>query len=875
MTRNVSSAGHLLRRVLCPLVFAAAVQATTADAAQTDIHGPAGSTIFGAKVAVLPNGNIVVTDPWAMSRKGAVYLYTPAGTLISSFTGSVAGDSVGGGLVVLKNGNFVVCSVEWANGAAAEAGAVTWVDGAKGLSGVVSDKNSLVGSSAGDNVGLAGDLEFLRGHQCVTELSNGNYVVNSMRWSNGAAAAAGAVTWANGNTGVSGAVSAANSLVGSHAGDNVGIGGVIALDNGNYVVDSFTWANGAAMYAGAVTWANGNGGISGPVSAGNSLVGTRERDYVGGGCSGCPPGQYAPTFGGVTALNNGNYVVASPNWANGDVASAGAATWVNGATGLSGAVSATNSLVGTTSGDNVGLDGVVALRNGNYVVVSSSWVNAGAQYAGAVTWGNGSLGVSGAVSPANSLVGTGYLDEVGLPGVTALSNGNYVAASGNWNNGGQIDAGFGAATWADGSVGISGVVSAGNSLVGGQLRDRVAASGVTALTNGNYVVGSSNWSNGSASHVGAATWAKGDVKSSGLVSTANSLVGGKPLDGVGARVTALTNGNYVVVSYGWSNGEVKQAGATTWANGNTGFAGTVSVANSLVGTYTQDSVGSGGVTALSNGNYVVASPFWNDGTEQKHSGAVTWASGSTRAAGPVSSSNSLVGTMYSDYVGENGVTALDNGNYVVASLGWNNGTSYMAGAVSLGSGTRGLTGALTSANSVLGTLYQGGGSMVFAYDPVRYQLIVGQPELNVVSLFQDPAPPPPSIGIDGYMSGNWFDPEQAGHGFQLEAATNNVMLAIWFVYAPDGSGQNWIYAQGTYDRSSNTVTLPAVQLTGARFPPNFLPGEVTQTAWGLLSFSFTDCNHGTATWSSPLPGYGTGSLPITRLTQIAGTSCPP
>jgi Tol biopolymer transport system component len=132
----------------------------------------------------------------------------------------------------------------------------------------------------------------------------------------------------------------------------------------------------------------------------------------------------------------------------------------------------------------------------------------------------------------------------------------------------------------------------------------------------------------------------------------------------------------------------------------------------------------------------------------------------------------------------------------------------------------------------------------------------------------------PPITIGGYMSSNWFNPQQSGSGFQIEVAANNVMLASWFVYSPDGSSQNWIYAQGTYDATSSSVTLPAVLLTGAKFPPNFRSGDLTQTSWGNLAFTFTDCNHGTATWSSPLPGYGTGSLPITRLTQIDGTTCP-
>lgn len=110
--------------------------------------------------------------------------------------------------------------------------------------------------------------------------------------------------------------------------------------------------------------------------------------------------------------------------------------------------------------------------------------------------------------------------------------------------------------------------------------------------------------------------------------------------------------------------------------------------------------------------------------------------------------------------------------------------------------------------------------------------------------------------------------------FQLEMANDNIMVAIWFVYAPDGSGQNWIYAQGTYAKTSNTVTLPAVLLTLAKFPPNFLPGDVQRTDWGTLTFSFVDCDHGTVTWNSPLPGYGVGSMQLSRLTQISGTTCP-
>src|SRR5450631_516498 len=120
-------------------------------AAQVDIQGPLGSVAFGTSVTALSNGNFVVTDPnGPVSAIGAVYLYSPSGTLISTLTGSSTNDHIGsGGVVVVVGGNFVVQSPQWNNVGAAGAGAVTWVNGSTGLSGVISTSNSLVGTTTG------------------------------------------------------------------------------------------------------------------------------------------------------------------------------------------------------------------------------------------------------------------------------------------------------------------------------------------------------------------------------------------------------------------------------------------------------------------------------------------------------------------------------------------------------------------------------------------------------------------------------------------------------------------------------------------------------------------------------------------------------
>jgi hypothetical protein len=163
--------------------------------------------------------------------------------------------------------------------------------------------------------------------------------------------------------------------------------------------------------------------------------------------------------GGVTALTNGNFVISSPQWRNGGYSQAGAATWGNGTTGISGVVSLANSLVGSTPNDNVSSYGIRALPNGHYVVVSPHWENNVLLMndAGAVTWGNGTTGIAGLVSESNSLVGSRWDDAVGSDGITILSNNNYVVTSTKWGGSTPITS-LGAVTWGNGSGGSNDVI---------------------------------------------------------------------------------------------------------------------------------------------------------------------------------------------------------------------------------------------------------------------------------------------------------------------------------------------------------------------------------------------------------------------------------
>ena len=128
------------------------------------------------------------------------------------------------------------------------------------------------------------------------------------------------------------------------------------------------------------------------------------------------------------------------------------------------------------------------------------------------------------------------------------------------------------------------------------------------------------------------------------------------------------------------------------------------------------------------------------------------------------------------------------------------------------------------------------------------------------------------ISAGAGMTGSWYDPAQSGHGLIVEALPGNRMLATWFAFNPAGTQQSWFLGVGGV--SGNTATITSVlQPNGGRFIPNFDSSRIVNNAWGTLTFTFIDCDHGNVDFASTA-GYGTGSMNLTRLTWPAGLACP-
>jgi len=116
---------------------------------------PSSAETFGSNSVVELKNNGVSTnrlviasplDSTVATNSGAVHLYnSQTGAILATLTGSVANDNVGShGVTALTNGNYVVASPYWKNGAVANVGAVTWGSGATGVSGAVSASNLLI-----------------------------------------------------------------------------------------------------------------------------------------------------------------------------------------------------------------------------------------------------------------------------------------------------------------------------------------------------------------------------------------------------------------------------------------------------------------------------------------------------------------------------------------------------------------------------------------------------------------------------------------------------------------------------------------------------------------------------------------------------------
>lgn len=124
--------------------------------------------------------------------------------------------------------------------------------------------------------------------------------------------------------------------------------------------------------------------------------------------------------------------------------------------------------------------------------------------------------------------------------------------------------------------------------------------------------------------------------------------------------------------------------------------------------------------------------------------------------------------------------------------------------------------------------------------------------------------------ISGGFTGNWFNADTSGQGFQLQVLPDGKAVAFWFTYDANG---NQVWLIGNNDIQGNRLELEMARPVGARFGAGFDSDDVQLQPFGTVTMTFDGCDNGTVSWESSDAQFGSGSMPIERLTSSAGVSC--
>ena len=135
------------------------------------------------------------------------------------------------------------------------------------------------------------------------------------------------------------------------------------------------------------------------------------------------------------------------------------------------------------------------------------------------------------------------------------------------------------------------------------------------------------------------------------------------------------------------------------------------------------------------------------------------------------------------------------------------------------------------------------------------------------------------FGIQNGITGSWYDAANPGFGAHIEILSPatpggpNRLAFAWYVYNNAGQ-QRWIVGDGTIAANGTSATITnAVFTNGGRFPPNFQSSQVTSRPFGTITLNFTGCNAGSMQFTSTDPEFGSGSVNLTRLTQVHNVPC--
>jgi hypothetical protein len=116
----------------------------------------------------------------------------------------------------------------------------------------------------------------------------------------------------------------------------------------------------------------------------------------------------------------------------------------------------------------------------------------------------------------------------------------------------------------------------------------------------------------------------------------------------------------------------------------------------------------------------------------------------------------------------------------------------------------------------------------------------------------------------GALSGSWYDPGQPGQGVSLQVAADGAATVLVFGYAPATGAPVWLRGSGRIDAAGRARFATVVR------PHTDRSGTPVEQDWGTLQIDFSGCDQAVLRYRSHQPGYGSGELPLARLTRPLG-----
>ena len=119
------------------------------------------------------------------------------------------------------------------------------------------------------------------------------------------------------------------------------------------------------------------------------------------------------------------------------------------------------------------------------------------------------------------------------------------------------------------------------------------------------------------------------------------------------------------------------------------------------------------------------------------------------------------------------------------------------------------------------------------------------------------------------LTGSWYNPATSGQGVVMQVAPDlygaglGLLFGGWFTYDVSAAGgQRWYSIQGQVSDSASSATMPIYVSQGGNFNA---PPVVGVEAVGQATLAYSDCTHGSLSYSFTDGSGRSGTIPLTRL----------